>query len=159
MRPKLWLSLFVVAGAVVLVQPHAAGQPPSGPDPETSRIIRGFNISPVPLKLRGKNRALVGLGSYIVNAQGGCNDCHTNPPYALGGDPFLGEPEQINIDGYLAGGTTFGPFVSANFTPDEDGLPAGLTFQEFRRIMRTGHDRAHDLAAPPGHALAGLPPT
>ena len=94
---------------------------------EKARIARGFQIAPVKLKLKGRNRDLVGLGSYIVNAQGGCNDCHTNPPYAEGGDPFQGEPEQINTAGYLAGGTAFGPFVSANITPDEDGLPAGLT--------------------------------
>ena len=43
-------------------------------------IIRlGFAIAPVPLDLRHRNRALVGLGSYIVNAPGGCNGCHTNP--------------------------------------------------------------------------------
>jgi hypothetical protein len=119
---------------------QTAAQPPAAPDSETARIIRGFNIAPVPLKLRGRNRALVGLGSYIVNAQSGCNDCHTNPPYAPGGDPFAGEPEQINVDGYLAGGTTFGPFVSANITPDAEGKPAGLTYPEFKRLLQTGHD-------------------
>jgi len=31
-----------------------------------SRIQRGFDIAPVHLNLEGKNRALVGLGSYIV---------------------------------------------------------------------------------------------
>ena len=96
------------------------------------RIDRGFAIAPVPLNLRGKNRAFVGLGSYIVNAQGGCNDCHTNPPYAPGGDPFLGEPRKVNAERYLAGGTPFGPgLMSANITPDANGLPAGLTFPEF----------------------------
>jgi hypothetical protein len=109
-------------------------------DAEAARIFRGYQIAPVPLKLRGRNRSLVGLGSYIVNAQGGCNDCHTNPPYEPGGDPFLGQPERINVDGYLAGGVAFGPFVSANITPDDEGLPAGLTFPEFKRLLRTGHD-------------------
>jgi hypothetical protein len=37
-----------------------------------SRVRIGFEIAPVPLDLRGKNRALVGLGSYLVNATGGC---------------------------------------------------------------------------------------
>jgi hypothetical protein len=148
MKPKLWLSLLAVGGALLLVLPEASGQPQG--DSETSRIIRGFNIAPVPLKLRGKNRALVGLGSYIVNAQGGCNDCHTNPPYAPGGDPFAGEPEQINADGYLAGGTAFGPFASRNLTPDEDGLPAGLTWPQFRQTIRTGRDfkQAHPQISP-----------
>jgi hypothetical protein len=106
-----------------------------------SRIQRGFEIAPVPLDLHGKNRALVGLGSYIVNAQGGCNDCHTAPPYAEGGDPFQGEPLQINTAGYLAGGQQFGPFTSRNLTPDPDtGLPAGLTFEEFLDVMQNGTD-------------------
>ena len=113
---------------------------------EIGRILRGFEIAPVRLNLRGKNLALVGLGSYIVNGQGGCNDCHTAPPYAAGGDPFLGEPERINTARYLAGGTPFGPPgdpntpVSRNLTPGANGRPAGVTFQEFRRTMRTGVD-------------------
>jgi hypothetical protein len=32
--------------------------------------------------VRRKDFVFVGLGSYLVNAAGGCNDCHTNPPYA-----------------------------------------------------------------------------
>ena len=105
-----------------------------------STIQRGFEIAPVHLNLAGKNRALVGLGSYIVNTQGGCNDCHTHPAYAQGGNPFLGQPEVINTAQYLAGGRTFGPFVSSNITPDQTGKPAGLTLDEFRNLLRTGHD-------------------
>jgi hypothetical protein len=108
---------------------------------EITRIRIGFQIAPVPLNLRGKDKELVGLGSYIVNAQSGCNDCHTNPPFAPGGNPFLGEPKVINANQYLAGGTPFGPgIVSRNITPDEFGRPAGLTFAEFRQLMRTGRD-------------------
>lgn len=138
MRAKKCVVL-ALAGIVFVVVATSEAQRPA-PDTEESRIVRGFQIAPVPLRLRGKNRALVGLGSYIVNAQSGCNDCHTDPSYAPGGDPFQGEPEQINVDGYLAGGRVFGPVVSANITPDENGLPAGLTFQEFKRLMRTGRD-------------------
>jgi hypothetical protein len=106
-----------------------------------SRIPRGFEIAPVPLDLKGKNRALVGLGSYLVNAAGGCNDCHTNPPYAAGGNPFLGEKKIINTQNYLAGGTPFGPnLVSANITPDDTGRPAGLSLEEFVSAIRTGVD-------------------
>ena len=54
----------------------------------------------------------------------GCNDCHTVPSYAVGGNPFLGEPEVINAPCYLAGGAAFGPFVSRNITPRANGLPA-----------------------------------
>ncbi len=71
---------------------------------EKNEIKIGFKIAPVPLNLKHKNRDLVGLGSYIVNAQGGCNDCHTYPNYKDGGDPFLGQPEQVNTDHYMAGG-------------------------------------------------------
>ena len=56
--------------------------------PEENRVRVGRAIAPVPLDLEGKKRREVWLGSYIVNAQGGCNDCHTAPPYAEGGDPF-----------------------------------------------------------------------
>ncbi len=113
-----------------------------------SQIQRGYQINPVPLNLAGKNRALVGLGSYIVNT-GGCNDCHTSPSYATGGNPFLGEPEQINTAVFLAGGQRFGPFVSANLTPDALGHPAGLTFDEFKTLLRTGHDPDAAIGTPP----------
>jgi hypothetical protein len=104
------------------------------------RILKGFQIAPVPLNLQGKNRALVGLGSYIVNAQGGCNDCHTAPPYQTGGDPYQGQAEVINTAHYLAGGTPFGSVTSRNITPDSTGRPAGLTREEFIQVMRTGRD-------------------
>jgi hypothetical protein len=106
-----------------------------------SQVVKGHNIAPVPLNLSGLNPALVGLGSYIVNAQGGCNDCHTNPSYTPGGDPFLGQPEEVNAAGYLAGGTQFGPFTSRNLTPRaSNGRPAGLTLDEFMKAMRYGTD-------------------
>lgn len=115
------------------------------------RVRVGFAIAPVPLDLEGRNREMVGLGSYIVNAQGGCNDCHTNPPYAPGGNPFLGEPKVINAARYLAGGMPFGPVVSANITPDATGRPAGLTADEFLELMRTGVDPED------GHILQVMP--
>jgi hypothetical protein len=78
---------------------------------ELSQILRGYEIIaeifPSPLKLAGKNWALVGLGSYLVNSTG-CNDCHTHPNYAAGGNPYIGEPEQINTTQYLTGGGSLG---------------------------------------------------
>src|SRR5437762_11312826 len=50
-----------------------------------SRVAIGYRINPVELRLRGKNPLLVGLGSYLVNASGACNDCHTHPSFAPGG--------------------------------------------------------------------------
>jgi mono/diheme cytochrome c family protein len=108
---------------------------------ERARIEQGLTLSPVPLDLDGKDRNLVGLGSYIVNAQAACNDCHTNPPFAPGGDPFLGEPEQINSEHFLAGGRPFGPdIISPNITPDASGNPGGLSYEEFQEILRTGRE-------------------
>ncbi len=107
---------------------------------EQQRVIQGFRISPVPLETHHRDWNLLGLGSYIVNAEAACNDCHTNPPYADGGDPYMGQPTQINTDGYLAGGVQFGPFTSRNLTPEANGKPAGLTFQQFKQVMRNGHD-------------------
>lgn len=105
-----------------------------------SRVAVGYRINPVELRLRGKNRLLVGLGSYLVNAGGGCNDCHTHPSFAPGGDPFKGETEIINTAQFLAGGRQFGPITAANITPDEHGRPAGLTFEQFEHLLRTGEE-------------------
>jgi hypothetical protein len=110
-----------------------------------SRVAVGYRINPVDLRLRGKNRFLVGLGSYLVNAGGGCNDCHTHPSFAPGGDPFAGETEIINTEQFLAGGRQFGPITSANITPDENGWPAGLTFEEFEHLLRTGREPSGEI--------------
>jgi hypothetical protein len=104
------------------------------------------------LNLRGRNREQVGLGSYLVNAVGGCNDCHTAPPYIQDPYAFLGAPKQINGPCYLAGGQAFGPFVSRDITPWENGKPAGLTFKDFRHVIRTGEDPDH-----PGQLLQVMP--
>ena len=122
---------------------------------EALRIARGFRIAPVRLDMRGKDPLLVGLGSYLVNAAGGCNDCHTNPPYAAGGDPFQGQPKRVNAANYLAGGTPFGPVTSRNLTPNSSGLPAGLTYDQFQRSMRTGFDNKN--AHPPVTLLQVMP--
>jgi hypothetical protein len=143
-----------VAGAAAAVLALMALPAAGAADDESSQsqIQRGFEINPVPLDLKGKNRALVGLGSYIVNTTG-CNDCHTNPSYVPGGNPFLGQPEQVNVAGFLAGGQHFGPFVSANITPDALGRPAGLTLEQFISTLRTGHNPLD----PPGVLLQVMP--
>lgn len=120
-----------------------------------SRIQTGFAYAHqqgIRLNLKGRNPALVGLGSYLVNAVGGCNDCHTQPPYTSDPYAFLGAPKQINLACYLAGGMPFGPFVSRDITPWEDSKPAGLTFRQFRHVMRTGEDPDH-----PGQVLQVMP--
>lgn len=143
---------FVKAGIIVLLVSMALA--PTAMAGDKSRIRKGLKIAPVPLNLDGLKESRVGLGSYIVNAQGGCNDCHTNPPFAAGGNPYVGEKAQVNADGYLAGGVAFGPFVSRNLTPDEDGRPAGLTFGEFKSIMRRGVDEGGVPPHVPGPGAA-----
>jgi len=120
---------------------------------EIGQILRGYEIAPVQLNLKGKDWALVGLGSYIVNTTG-CNDCHTHPNWANGGNPYLGQPEQINTAEYLAGGRQFlsGTTLiatSANITPDQNDRPAGLTLAGFLEVMHSGHDPRD----PPGDLL------
>ena len=133
-----------------------------------SHVQIGFAIAPVKLNLNGRNRALVGKGSYIVNATGDCNGCHNNPrvggAWAAGHNPFFGQPKMENVSAYLAGGTPFGPFpgvgkfvppnspaglyvYTRNLTPGcatspcTNPLPEGGTsFQDFVTIMRHGHD-------------------
>jgi hypothetical protein len=118
-----------------------------------TRIAKGFAIAPVPLDLRGKDRDLVGLGSYIVNAQTACNDCHTDPSYEAGHDPFRGEEERINAAGYLKGGKKAGEgIVSPDLTPDAQGRPGGLTLEQFAHAVGTGEDPGH-----PGRRLQMMP--
>lgn len=49
-----------------------------------STVEQGFAASPIPedrLNLFGKDRALVGRGSYLVNAAADCNGCHSFPRF------------------------------------------------------------------------------
>jgi hypothetical protein len=125
-----------------------------GDNCESTMIERGFEIAPVPLNLEHKDRDLVGLGSYLVNAVGGCWDCHsagTTTEFALGGNPYFGERKVVNPVTYLGGGRDFGALIpgtpdiiSRNLTPDKTGLPeGGRPFSQFRQIMRTGVDLDH----------------
>ena len=127
-------------------------QSPSG---DESRIKTGFAYADsqgISLNLAGVNRANVGLGSYLVNTVAGCNDCHTAPSYTQNPYAALGAPKQINVGCYLDGGVAFGPFVSRDITPDQNGRPAGLTLQQFEHVLRTGEDPDN-----PGHVLQVMP--
>src|ERR1700722_8350191 len=125
-------------------------------DRNESKVRKGFEIAPVHLNLNGKDHELVGLGSYIVNAQADCDGCHSAGPqteFLPGGNPYFGQKEKINPATYLGGGRDFGPYpapnsalhiISRNLTPDKSGLPeGGHTFAEFRQIIRTGVDMDH----------------
>ena len=145
----------IVLAGMLIRSPRVQASEDDG-DRSDSRVKRGFEIAPVPLKLEGKNRSLVGLGSYIVNAQADCNGCHSAGPqteFAPGGNPYFGQPTKINPATYLGGGRDFGGYpaptsplhiISRNLTPDKTGLPeGGHTFEEFVEIIRTGTDMDH----------------
>jgi len=152
-KPAAIVAAFavIISAATLNSLPRVKAQDDQGTDGD-SRIQQGFAIAPVPLNLDGKNPALVGLGSYIVNATVPCNECHgagpANAQYLPGGNPYMGQPKMINPATYLGGGRDFGPVVpgsahiiSRNLTPDKTGLPeGGRTLAEFVQIMRTGVD-------------------
>lgn len=150
----LVFSALLLAG-ISASTPRGRAQEP-GDDEGDSRMQSGFEIAPVPLNLEGKNRALVGLGSYLVTIDG-CSDCHDNGPaqeFVPGHNPFFGQsPKKINPATYLGGGRGFGTIsgppsphiISRNLTPStKTGLPDGdHTFEDFVMIIRTGKDFDH----------------
>jgi hypothetical protein len=142
-RSGLWISAVLTA---TMLQGTAARAD------EISQILRGYEViseifpKGTKLNFAGKDWALVGLGSYLVNSTG-CNDCHTHPNWAANHNPYMGQPKQINTAVYLSGGRQFlksdGTVLvtSANITPDKwTGRPAGLTLAGFLEVMQTGHD-------------------
>lgn len=163
MTHRKHLKFLVTSAAIAAVLALALAYSPKGKaagggDDSESKIQRGFAIAPVPLNLKGKNRAQVGMGSYLVNAVADCNGCHyrtltDSSPFTVGHNPYFGEPKQVDPAGYLAGGTPlFGPvLLPRNLTPDKTGLPeGGASYEEFLGIMRTGID--------PDHAHPGFGP-
>jgi len=129
-------------------------------------VQQGFEIAPVWLNLAGKDPNLVGYGSYLVNAVGDCNGCHSSGspaslflyPYLIGGNPYFGQPQKIDPSVYLNGGTNFGSvgtptgpngyagpaIITRNLTPDYTGrAEGGNTLAQFMDILRNGHDYDH----------------
>src|ERR1700687_5318940 len=148
-KPAAAVAAFaaIILAGMLSSSPRVKATDDDEEDRNESKIQRGFEIAPVPLNLEGKNRALVGLGSYIVNGQGDCNGCHSAGPateFLPGGNPYFGQPEKINPATYLGGSRDFGPFpapnsplhiISRNLTPDRTGMPeGGHTFAEFVEI-------------------------
>ncbi|HEV2577707.1 MAG TPA: hypothetical protein VGU25_10890 [Acidobacteriaceae bacterium] len=146
--------------------PHVRAQSfiPDIPDTEAQLIQIGFQIAPVKLNLINKDPALVGYGSFLVNAVADCNGCHTGgvPPnlnYAAGHNPYFGQKAKVDPTTYLEGGMDFGPvagpsatygdyvgpdIIARNLTPDNTGRPeGGHTLAQFKQIMNTGIDFDH----------------
>ena len=137
----VWVTALTLTAAATRDDDHGRGD-------DESRIREGLEMARVQLDMHRKDRALVGLGSYLVNAVGDCNGCHSGPSgqFAPGGDPFQGQPKQINQAAYLSGVTPlFGPFfIPRNLTPDKTGrAEGGASFEEFKGILRTGVDPDH----------------
>jgi hypothetical protein len=121
---------------------------------------KGLELAaPLHVALAGKSTAeleAIGYGSYLVNAVGGCNDCHQQVvPGADGGPP------KIN---YLGGGTEFdipaaGGFkvFSRNLTSDATtGLQ--LTEDQFIQVFQTGADfKGVAAGAAPTKSLIVMP--
>jgi hypothetical protein len=167
MTPRSLAKLLLVAATSLLVVFAAMSIKAPGTSANdndlNAKIQIGFAIAPVPLNLAGRNKALVGYGSYIVNAVADCNGCHTAgvPPninYAAGGNPYFNQHQVVDPTVYLSGGMDFGPvgtptgpnayagpdIISRNLTPNGNGVPeGGMSFSEFKQIMRQGTDFDH----------------
>jgi hypothetical protein len=146
--PEEYLMKATVLIVVLCISTLLARDPPP-PEKEGGKVEQGLQISPVPVKLTSLNRSRVGRGSYLVNAASGCANCHTCPTFLTGPDSGKAK-QQVNARNYMAGGVPFalpedaqGPsrtdLKSANLTPDEHGLPGGLTFLQFKAALTEGH--------------------
>lgn len=160
-RKYIGISIVLIAITLVMGYQFASGQETLDAWKFSHDSALGRKIAPVALNLQGRDPDLVYLGSYIVNAQGGCNDCHTCPsykgidPYKVGGRGLgpTNDPGPVNTANYLAGGTPFqsSTIVSPNLTPIS-GLPGGLTYDNFKTSMQDGissHKSDHILQVMP----------
>lgn len=162
-----------VAATIILVGMKLSSQRVHADDENESDdalAAIGLRIAPSFINMQGNDPKLVGLGSFIVNAQADCNGCHGSDPaneYLPTNNPFflkpLNNPALFNQATYLNGGQNFGPagpgvvqdpnsplfggaglgpnIITRNLTPDHTGLPeGGIDLERFIKIMRTGHD-------------------
>jgi len=144
---KLWIPLTLLGvTALALMVVHVGKGVARGDADSDHRILLGLQIAPVPLNMAGKDPQVVGLGSYLVNTVGGCNGCHSVQEFAVGGDPFQGQPKIIDMATYLAGGVTFTGddgklYVSPSLRPlMGTSLPNGLSYPQFLSGLRFGTD-------------------
>jgi hypothetical protein len=111
-----------VAGIIILAGMYVSSKKVHADEQDSVQNLAqiGLNIAPVYLNLTGKDPTLVGLGSYIVNAQADCNGCHTSSPVGAefgvsnnSNNPYLlfpnHSPWKVQAKYYLGGGQNFGP--------------------------------------------------
>ncbi len=147
MTARVTRALALIATSTILVL-LAGGSSVYAEDDSMSRddqrVKIGFDIAAQQGISLDNDIAALGLGSYLVNAMG-CNDCHTWPNYAPGGDPYSRQPKQVPLASYLAGGRLFvlptENVCSRNITPAPGtNKPAGLSRSDFLYVLRTGCD-------------------
>lgn len=169
-------AALLVLGISIVPSSGRADNDNNGSQDEKQMIQIGLSFASsrgIQLNMNGKDRDMVGLGSYLVNVTGDCNGCHTANPtteYTGTGNPYLLKPPftgvaKINPATYLGGGQLFatlptgGPpptgsvgIYSRNLTPDITGKPeGGHSLSDFIQIMRTGvdMDQLHESLSPP----------
>lgn len=117
-------------------------------DPNFNNFLSQFDAAVA--ALTPDERAKVGRGSYLVNAPGDCNTCHTDgAPLGMRDGVFdsglIPGTFDVNTARYLSGGVNIGIFLglgdifSRNLTPH---LATGLflTEEQFIQVLRFGAD-------------------
>ncbi len=131
------LAAVVLLSGIFISALHAGTDPKhrqGGMSSNAERSAQGLQIAEtygIQLNLKGKDRQIVGLGSYLVNGPGDCNGCHTAPqigpewssnPYDYCPPTSKTEcPKQLNVAAYLAGGSPFGTLCLTKPSPLEPG--------------------------------------
>jgi hypothetical protein len=160
------------AGILAIAVMHARSVNAHANEQESDNDLAeiGLKIAPDFLNMAGKDPKLVGLGSFIVNAQADCNGCHGSNPaneYLPTNNPYFrkpnNKPAKYDQATYMSGGQNFGPvgpgivqdpnsplfggpglgpnIITRNLTPDHTGNPeGGNDLRTFIKIIRTGHD-------------------
>jgi hypothetical protein len=85
------------AGIIAIAAMHAPSVKAQANEQESDDDLWeiGLRIAPNFLNLKGKDLKLVGLGSFIINAQADCDGCHTSDPaneYLPTNNPYFRPP-------------------------------------------------------------------
>jgi hypothetical protein len=117
---------------------------------EKLKIEIDARIAPVPLTIGRKDSSTVYLGSYLVNAVGGCNDCHTNhllPQAEIRTSASLRRSTRPNI---WAAERHLVRLLRATSRRMPQVSHAGLSYSDFVQVIRTGKDfdNVHGVGIP-----------
>lgn len=77
------LSIFVGVAGMAVLRADSDRDTSNDSDARIEIGMAYVRTQGIKLNLKGRDRSQVGLGSYLVNAVGGCNDCHTAPSYTV----------------------------------------------------------------------------